>query len=524
MNYQTIQIYNLMANEFAQVEGDFLSLRESDIKSVMPSGMRCSDFLEQLRSGHQVLLTDTPSIPLLIRERDEWGNQYWRVNPVIESDIDVLAHRAYTARVELVNHGIGSFYSGSVNASVYTEPYVEREPVKLSLKERYAKQCQENHLNSEKTWTMLQERKAQEKAQTQQFSLGWMQVESTQSQQDLWAILFTSDTTTTQKQLVKKYNAHLNEPIRQGEIVILPTAEPKTNADKQKLSALADDAVAASQALARLDEDEIATVNRYFELLDHYASKVWEDGKPSDAYAYTSVGVGAIAASTEKHLKKIGDIIQEINTLYVQDVASASRTSGIHYDTFISKRAKLFKKLDQSLARLSTRGIKVPVLRQVKKALKLSTRSVVHHADEIVAEGVVPNLGKRMANISSGISGAKSVGYVGLLFSAASGLNNVHDACVMQKNGQCGKTTTREMFGFFGGWAGGELGGGTGIVIAIGIVGAAASAPVLAIATVVGAAVGGLVGGTLGNSSGKYIGDVIYEFGESVVDMFEEIF
>ncbi|SIO94492.1 S-type pyocin domain-containing protein [Vibrio spartinae] len=143
MNDQTTQIYNLMRYEFAQVEGDFTSLRESDVKSVIPAGMRFADFLEQLRSGHQVLLTDVPSIPLLIRDRDEWGNQYWRVNPEVEPQLDWLAYKAYTARVELVNHGIGSTYSGSVNASVYTEPYVERNQVKLTLAERLARQRQE---------------------------------------------------------------------------------------------------------------------------------------------------------------------------------------------------------------------------------------------------------------------------------------------------------------------------------------------------------------------------------------------
>ncbi|WP_038179715.1 S-type pyocin domain-containing protein [Vibrio rhizosphaerae] len=143
MNYQTTQIYNLMRYEFAQVEGDFASLSESEMKSVMPAGMRFADFLEQLHYGHQVLLSDVPSVPLLIRDRDEWGNQYWRVNPGVEPHLDSLAFKAYTARVELVNHGIGSSYSGSVNASVSTEPYVEREPVKLTLAERLNKQRQE---------------------------------------------------------------------------------------------------------------------------------------------------------------------------------------------------------------------------------------------------------------------------------------------------------------------------------------------------------------------------------------------
>ncbi|WP_157721351.1 hypothetical protein [Vibrio gazogenes] len=68
-----------MAYEFAQVEGDFMSLRESDLKSVLPNRMLFQAFLEQLRTGHQVLLTDVPSIPLLIQDRDEWGNLYWPI-------------------------------------------------------------------------------------------------------------------------------------------------------------------------------------------------------------------------------------------------------------------------------------------------------------------------------------------------------------------------------------------------------------------------------------------------------------
>jgi len=67
------------------------------------------------------------------------------------------------------------------------------------------------------------------KDQTPSFSLGWMQVDSTQPQADLWASLFTSETTAEQQNRVKKYNAHLNEPVRPGEIVLLPTAEPSTD-------------------------------------------------------------------------------------------------------------------------------------------------------------------------------------------------------------------------------------------------------------------------------------------------------
>lgn len=79
MSYRTIQAHNLMAYEFSQVEGNFASLSESDLKSAIPSGMSYQDFQEQLRNGCLVLLSDVPSIPLIIRDRDEWGNQHWRL-------------------------------------------------------------------------------------------------------------------------------------------------------------------------------------------------------------------------------------------------------------------------------------------------------------------------------------------------------------------------------------------------------------------------------------------------------------
>ncbi|QMV14125.1 hypothetical protein Vspart_01376 [Vibrio spartinae] len=48
------------------------------MKSVIPSGGSFQAFLERLCTGHLVLLTDVPSIPLLTQDRDELENQYWR--------------------------------------------------------------------------------------------------------------------------------------------------------------------------------------------------------------------------------------------------------------------------------------------------------------------------------------------------------------------------------------------------------------------------------------------------------------
>ncbi|MDW6001830.1 hypothetical protein [Vibrio mangrovi] len=156
MGYSIIQIDHLMAYEFGQVEGDFLSLCESDLKSVIPARMLFQVFQEQLINGYQALLTDMPSLPLLIRDKDDTGNRYWRVNPDAEANLAPLARKAYTARVELVNHELSSPVSGStLNASASIESYIDREAVRLTLKERLQKQRFENHMLNEQAWEML---------------------------------------------------------------------------------------------------------------------------------------------------------------------------------------------------------------------------------------------------------------------------------------------------------------------------------------------------------------------------------
>lgn len=222
-----------------------------------------------------------------------------------------------------------------------------------------------------------------------------------------------------------------------------------------------------------------------------------------------------MAASTvEQHLKNINGVLLDINNLYAEQVALASRTGGINYGTFVAQRAKLFEKLDGSFARLSKRSIQLPVYQQIRRNLKLSTKSVVHNAESILEKGFIPNLGKRMANVANGVSVAKGVGYVGLTLGAASGVKSTYEACNVNSDGNCVKTGAREVAGFLGGW----ILGGSVAELAVGgtvfILGGIASAPILAIAGVIAFVAGGVLGGSLGSSTSKVAVDFIYEKAE----------
>ncbi|EKF9423227.1 hypothetical protein O1B89_003732, partial [Vibrio cholerae] len=197
--------------------------------------------------------------------------------------------------------------------------------------------------------------------------------------------------------------------------------------------------------------------------------------------------------------------------------AMASRTGGINYGPFVAERAELFKKLDGSFAGLSKRSVKLPIYTQVKRNLKLSTKSVIHNADEILKTGFVKNLGKRIANVSIGITAAKGVGYVGLVLGAASGANNIYEACKVDSTGNCGQVSTREVAGFIGGtYLGSKLG-----ALAVGttlLVLGTASAPVVAIASVGAFVAGGAIGGIVGTTVGKEAGDIAYSVYEWIVE------
>lgn len=403
----------------------------------------------------------------------------------------------------------------------------DTESKPLTVEERLAKQRQEN---IKQAYAEDSTTKAKEETKTVAFSLGWMQCPVTQSKQTLLDNLFTAKTTSDQKSLVVKSNAHLNDPVRQGEIVIIPTTEPTTDKETQALNDLIEDAQAASTELAKLTDEQVATVNRHFELLDYYASsivdRVRNDGIPSDYYAYASTGVGAVAGAVEQHLNNINGVLTEINSTYIEQVAMASRTGGINYGEFVSQRAALFKKLDGTFARLSKKSIRLSVYQQIRRALNLSTKSVIHNASEIIEDGVVPNLGKRMANISIGIKAAKGVGYVGLALGAASGVNNIYDACSVDGTGECGKTTTREVTGFFGGFYGGIVGGDValaGTLLLLGVVGVT-SAPVIAIGSIGAVVVGGAIGGVTGATTGKALGDTAYSLYEWFGSVVDEVF
>ncbi|TLE29157.1 hypothetical protein D2925_16520, partial [Vibrio cholerae] len=89
------------------------------------------------------------------------------------------------------------------------------EPIQETTREKVERQRKERQEQSEKDWAKLQD----QQKNAEEFMLGWMQNTVTQPQAQLWTDLFTAETSEEQKQFIKQCNVHLNNPVREGEIV-----------------------------------------------------------------------------------------------------------------------------------------------------------------------------------------------------------------------------------------------------------------------------------------------------------------
>ncbi|MEF1285647.1 S-type pyocin domain-containing protein, partial [Vibrio sp. M250220] len=131
MGYKTVELIHLMAHEFQQVEGDFDSLSESELKEVTPSGMGYDRFVEQLKQGHLLLLNDSPRVPLLIKESDGLDHSDWELNPHVRDNLDPLAQKALLTRTQMSGSGSASSttQTTSLHPPLPMPPYVP-EPVR----------------------------------------------------------------------------------------------------------------------------------------------------------------------------------------------------------------------------------------------------------------------------------------------------------------------------------------------------------------------------------------------------------
>ncbi len=129
VSYKAVRITELMTYEFGQVEGGFTELNESKLKSTIPSGTGFKAFMEQLKQGHLVLLTDSPVTPMLLFEPGTIGGaKTWSLNSLVSDNIEPAAQNALLARTRMSGGGAGYSRSKSLYPLLPIPTYVPEPP------------------------------------------------------------------------------------------------------------------------------------------------------------------------------------------------------------------------------------------------------------------------------------------------------------------------------------------------------------------------------------------------------------
>lgn len=231
--------------------------------------------------------------------------------------------------------------------------------------------------------------------------------------------------------------------------------------------------------------------------------------------ALTSAGdkiFGTSGDAGEKYFNAIEQTLKKIEASYQNQFLTQGTLIG---QQFFVERNQLLNQLKDLVNRpllgaIARNTIKFQQYEDMKRALNLSSRSIVHEW-ATVGIGAIPGYSYYVGNAARAARFLKVGGYIGIGFSFVGTTNNVVNACTTGRESDCGRAAFKS-YSKFGlstilGVGGGAVGASAGGAICVG----------LGIITAPAAGMGGLACAVVGSVTGGMIGS---SAGESVIDYF----
>ncbi|EON93678.1 hypothetical protein MARLIPOL_03205 [Marinobacter lipolyticus SM19] len=292
-----------------------------------------------------------------------------------------------------------------------------------------------------------------------------------------------------------RLNPGLGDQVLPGEMIVL--GDPEGMVCTREEADLMEVAAQVNAQVRSLDQDEAQFIVKYHALLEAVTST-------------GSAGLGAGAVMVSKQIGSIEKTLKNIERLH-QD--SYRKHGHLNHPEFFEKRRALFKELDFSLGSVARQGMSLDDDAKLKRALGLSSKSIVHHW-KAAGVGGIPGYATHYERLATGAKYARNVGYLGITLDASMSALKIHEACTSGSDKECQVVAYSEGGKFTGSLAGG----------AVGAIAASATCTVFAITTAgiggvacaviaggLGAAGGGLGGGVLGEGAGEILREAIHE-------------
>ncbi|HCL5921712.1 TPA: hypothetical protein ACKFMB_000001 [Citrobacter amalonaticus] len=253
---------------------------------------------------------------------------------------------------------------------------------------------------------------------------------------------------------VKELYHQLNPEKKKKPGSILVVADPLSRSpEKIAQVQIARDKI--DKALEPLTNEEAKLLYENRTSIDIFSSNLYSDalGQSGDILGYIKDAGGG-------YYEEINKTLNEIQELYKKTYSQKSgRISG---EEFFGQRERLFKKLDSILNKFSKEQLNLKQYEQIKQALGLSTKSIMHKWDQTGVkdiEGYTSYIEKSAKLMKI----MRTTGFIGIGLDFASYTTNVYDACAKGRESECRKAAIMEYskFGYkqTASIAGGAVGG-----------------------------------------------------------------
>lgn len=278
--------------------------------------------------------------------------------------------------------------------------------------------------------------------------------------------------------------------VKPGQILIV--ADPNNHNQSQQVNGLTIAKKKVNNALATIDGSAAEFLKNNFDNIA--AITAWGDTL-----------IGNLSGAGESYFKQIENILIKIEKTYQNQYRTQGALIG---QQFYSERNALLAQLKPLLNKITKNHLKFRDYADLKRALGLSTKSIVHEWST-VGIGAIPGYSTYIDRASRITSYMKAGGWVALGFSFANTSNEVYHACTVGREHECGKVAVSEYSKFGGGVAGAALGSSLAAPICIALGVPTAGTGTLVCGLIVGAA--GAAGGTkVGGFVGEQVNNLIF--------------
>lgn len=228
--------------------------------------------------------------------------------------------------------------------------------------------------------------------------------------------------------------------------------------------------------------------------------------------AHSSTAIGAGETMLARNLDNLKTILQEIEALHQK---AFLKDGHLRSPEFFAERKKLLARLDTHLTSLTRKSAGIPDHPNLKTALGISSRSLVHRWTQAGAPGQIPGYATHIQQLAKASTVIKHGGWVGTAIGGGASYMKVKNVCSAGNQEACEKVKFTETGSFVG-----SVGGGA--IVGLALSGSAVTTPCIALGVptagiaslgcaVVAVGAASVTAGVVGGATGERIGEKIYE-------------